>query len=97
MNQEPVNQLRLELQAFARLDTSSKLKHITQAYQRILTIIQAMMLNSDNPDAHARAWSLINDDAYKDLTEVQEGRIEALSELRSKMKQVGELLLNTTS
>lgn len=93
MNQDLVNQLQLELQAFSRLDALTKLKSVTDAYNRILGIVQAMMLNSDNPDAHARAWNLINEDAYKDLSEIQEGRTQALTELKHKLSQVGELLL----
>lgn len=95
MNQKLVNQLRLELQAFSNLGTTSKLKSITDAYNRILGIVQAMMLNSDNPDTHVRAWSVLNEDAYKDLAEIQEGRTEALPELKFKISQVGELLLES--
>lgn len=93
MNQKLVDQLRLELQAFSRLDASTKLKRITDAYNRILGIVQAMMLSNDNPDTHARAWSLLNDDAYKDLAEIQEGRTQALTDLKYKLSQIGELLL----
>ncbi|SFF36256.1 hypothetical protein [Spirosoma endophyticum] len=93
MNQKLADQLRLELQAFTRLDTSSKLKSITEAYNRILGIVQAMMLSSDKPDIHARAWNLLNNDAYKALSDVQEGLTGNLAELKSKISQVGELLL----
>ncbi|CAN5187316.1 hypothetical protein BH09BAC4_BH09BAC4_32710 [soil metagenome] len=93
MNQKLVDQLRLELQAFSRLDASTTLKRITDAYNRILGIVQAMMLSSDNPDTHARAWSMLNDDAYKDLVEIQEGRSQALTDLNYKLSQVGELLI----
>ena len=93
MNQKLADQLRLELQAFTRLDTSSKLKSITEAYNRILGIVQAMMLSNDNPGTHARAWNLLNNDAYKALSDVQEGLTGKLAELKSKISQVGELLL----
>lgn len=67
------SELRLELQAFSRLGATNKLSSITDSYTRILAIVQAIMVSSDNPDAHARAWSLINDDAYKYLVEVGSG------------------------
>ena len=93
MNQERVNQLRLELQAFSRLGASSSLKSVTDAYNRVSGIVQAMMLNSDSPHTHARAWGLLNNDAYKDLTDIQEGTTSDLNELKFKISQVGELLL----
>ena len=93
MNQDPVSQLRTELETFHKLDPITRPQVITDAYHRILAIVQAIMLASDNPDAHARAWSLLNDDAYKDLAAIQEGKTEALTELKFKISQVGELLL----
>lgn len=95
MSQTPhLNQLRLELQTFSRLGATSNLRSITDSYNRILSIVQAMMLGSDNPDTHVRAWNLLNEAAYKDLADVQAGRATALQDLNFKINQVGELLLN---
>ena len=94
MNEELTSQLAAELRAFNGLAPTSSLQSITDAYNRILASVQSLMLTNENLDSHARAWSLLTDDAFKYLSEVQEGNKNALGDLKHKMGQVGELLLN---
>ncbi|MVM36352.1 hypothetical protein GO755_40490 [Spirosoma sp. HMF4905] len=92
MHEELNHQLAFELSAFKGLAPTSSAADITKAYDRILDLVQSLMLTNEDPDAHARAWSLLRDDAYKYLSEVQEGNPKAMDELKYKMNQVGELL-----
>ena len=92
MNEDLKHQLRSELKTFNGLSPTTSPQTITEAYHRILGIVQSLMLTSEDPDAHARAWSLLNEDAFKYLSEVQGGQQNALDDLKHKMGQVGELL-----
>ncbi|GAB4020186.1 hypothetical protein GCM10028808_60480 [Spirosoma migulaei] len=94
MKEELTSQLTAELRAFNGLAPTSSINAVTEAYDRILTIVQALMLSSDDPDSHARAWSLLNDDAYKYLAEIQGGNTNALDDLKYKMVQIGETLFS---
>ena len=86
------NQLASELKAFKELATTSSIPIITDAYNRILGIVQALMLTNEDSDSHVRAWSLLNEDAYKYLSDVQEGQTNAIDQLKYKMGQIGEIL-----
>jgi len=92
MNEELKNQLASELRAFNGLAPTSSVSTITDAYNRIIGMVQSLMLTNEDPDSHARAWSLLRDDAYKYLSEVQEGNKNAIDDLKHKMSQVGEIL-----
>ncbi|MVM36225.1 hypothetical protein GO755_39815 [Spirosoma sp. HMF4905] len=92
MNEKLNHQLASELSAFKGLAPTTSAADITEAYNRILNIVQSLMLTDEDPDSHARAWSLLRDDIYKYLSEVQEGKMSAIDELKYKMDQVGQLL-----
>lgn len=93
MNEEQKTQLTAELRAFNQLQSTSGVQAITDAYNGVLATVQLIMLNNDNPDGHDRAWSLLKDDAYKELAAIQEGYPGALDDLKLKISQVGHLLL----
>lgn len=93
MNEEQKAHLTAELKAFDQFDSSSEVQSITDAYNSLLATVQRIMLNSDNPDGHDRAWSLLKDDAFKDLTATQEGNVDTLEDLKIKVSQIGHLLL----
>lgn len=93
MNEEQMTQLTAELRAFNQLQSTSDVQAITDAYNGVLATVQLIMLNNDNPDGHDRAWSLLKDDAYKELAAIQEGRSGALADLKLRISQVGHLLL----
>ncbi|GAB4043777.1 hypothetical protein [Spirosoma litoris] len=92
MNEELKDQLAAELRAFKGLLPTTSADEITEAYNRIIDIVQSLMLTNEDPDSHARAWSLLRDDTYKCLSEVQEGKTHAIHELKHEMDQLGELL-----
>ena len=95
MDTELMHQLGSELRAFNGLAPTSTINVITDAYNRIVAIVQKLMLSTDDPDSCARAWSLLNDDAYKYLSEVQGGNTNALDDLKYKMAQVREMLVGS--
>lgn len=95
MNEEQKAHLTAELKAFDQLDSSSEAQTITEAYNSLLATVQQIMLNSDNPDGDDRAWSLLKDDAFKDLAAIQEGHQGALEDLKVKVSQIGQLLLGS--
>ena len=95
MNEELKDQLAFELRVFNGLAPTSSIDNITSAYNRTLGLVQSLMLINENLDSHARAWSLLRDDAYKYLSELQEGNKNALDDLKHKMSQVGALLLGS--
>ncbi|QMW02708.1 hypothetical protein [Spirosoma foliorum] len=92
MNEELKDQLATEISAFKELPSTTSADEITAAYNRIIDIVQSLMLTDEDSDSHARAWSLLRDDAYKCLAEVQEGKTHAIHELKHEMDQLGELL-----
>lgn len=93
MNEEQKAHLTAELKTFDQLDSSSEVQSITNAYNSLLATVQQIMLNSDNPDGHDRAWSLLKDDAFKDLAAIQEGHQGVLEDLKLRISRVGDLLL----
>ncbi|AUD06991.1 hypothetical protein CWM47_37340 [Spirosoma pollinicola] len=93
MNKEQRARLTAELKEFDQLDSGSQVQSITDAYNALLSTIQGIMLNSENPDGHDRAWSLLKDDAFKDLAAIQEGKLDALKDLKTKINRIGQLLL----
>lgn len=95
MNEEQLTHLTAELKVFDQLDSSSALQSVTNAYNSLQATVQQIMLNSDNPDGHDRAWSLLKDDAFKDLAAVQEGHQDALEDLKVKVSHIGQLLLGS--
>ncbi|GAB3898859.1 hypothetical protein [Spirosoma agri] len=86
------DQLAFELSAFNKLSSTSSIQVITDAYNRILIMVQAVILTRNDPDSTTRAWSLLNDDAYKYLSEIQEGKRDATDELKRTVSQVGQIL-----
>lgn len=93
MNEEQRAHLTDALKAFDQLNLGSEVQSITNAYNSLLAIVQRIMLRSDNPDGHDRAWSLLKDDAFKDLDAIQEGHQDALEDIKVKINQIGQLLL----
>ncbi|AUD06746.1 hypothetical protein CWM47_35825 [Spirosoma pollinicola] len=89
MNEEQ----RTQLKALDQLDSGSLVQPITDAYKALLATVQQIMLSSENPDGHNRAWSLLKDDAFKDLAAIQKGKLDALKDLKMKANQIGQLLL----
>ncbi|MVM28427.1 hypothetical protein GO755_00175 [Spirosoma sp. HMF4905] len=92
MNDELKDKLVDELRAFNGLAPTSSIDEITAAYNRVIDIVQALMRTNEDPDSHARAWSLLRDDAYKYLSDIQEGNKNAIDDLKYKMEQVSEVL-----
>ncbi|WP_020607429.1 hypothetical protein [Spirosoma spitsbergense] len=80
MQDELTQNLLLELSTFGALDQSSPAKTVSDAYERILAFVQKLMLGTGHSDAYARAWNLINEDAYKELADFQAGNQTALAD-----------------
>ncbi|GAB4000058.1 hypothetical protein GCM10028807_51900 [Spirosoma daeguense] len=95
MNRKLLSQLSTQLWVFDNLEITDPTQTITDAYYNILGTVQAILLEDNNSDAHARAWTLLNDDAYKDVSAIEEGRKKLLAGLKLKIAQVGKLLLNS--
>lgn len=93
MNEEQRAHLTAELKAFGQLNSGNEVQVITDAYNAILATVQRIMLGNANPDGRDRAWSLLKDDAFKNLTAFREGNQSAFEDLKVEITQVGHLLL----
>ena len=90
-----MHQLGSELEAFNGLALTRIVHVITDAYNRIVAIVQRLMLSTDDPNSRGRACRLLNDNAYKYLSEIQEGSNNTLDDLKHKMAQVCQTLMSS--